>query len=58
MQYTSKLMAAFLQQLLPEQQVPEQNVLIAGSALFKHPAGLEAAVTEIRANATAAFRAA
>lgn len=34
------------------------NVLIAGSALFKHPAGLEAAVTEIRANATAAFRAA
>jgi len=34
------------------------NVLIAGSALFKHPGGLEAAVTEIRANATAAFRAA
>jgi ribulose-phosphate 3-epimerase len=34
------------------------NVLIAGSALFKHPAGLEAAVREIRANATAAFRAA
>ena len=34
------------------------NVLIAGSALFKHPAGLEAAVSEIRANATAAFRAA
>ena len=33
------------------------NVLIAGSALFKHPGGLEAAVTEIRANATAAFRA-
>ena len=32
------------------------NVLIAGSALFKHPGGLEAAVTEIRANATAAFR--
>jgi len=34
------------------------NVLIAGSALFKHPNGLEAAVSEIRANATAAFRAA
>lgn len=34
------------------------NVLIAGSALFKHPGGLETAVTEIRANATAAFRAA
>ena len=34
------------------------NVLIAGSALFKHPAGLEAAVSEIRANATDAFRAA
>ena len=34
------------------------NVLIAGSALFKHPGGLEAAVTEIRANATTAFRAA
>ena len=34
------------------------NVLLAGSALFKHPGGLEAAVTEIRANATAAFRAA
>ena len=34
------------------------NVLIAGSALFKHPGGLEAAVTEIRAKATAAFRAA
>ena len=34
------------------------NVLIAGSALFKHPGGLEAAVTEIRTNATAAFRAA
>ena len=34
------------------------NVLIAGSALFKHPDGLQAAVTEIRANATAAFRAA
>ena len=34
------------------------NVLIAGSALFKHPVGLEAAVSEIRANATAAFRAA
>ena len=34
------------------------NVLIAGSALFKHPGGLEAAVTEIRANATAAFHAA
>ena len=34
------------------------NVLIAGSALFKHPGGLEAAVTEIRANATAAFLAA
>lgn len=33
------------------------NVLIAGSALFKHPGGLEAAVSEIRANATAAFRA-
>jgi ribulose-phosphate 3-epimerase len=34
------------------------NVLIAGSALFKHPDGLQAAVSEIRANATAAFRAA
>ncbi len=34
------------------------NVLIAGSALFKHPDGLRAAVSEIRANATAAFRAA
>ena len=34
------------------------NVLIAGSALFKHPGGLQAAVSEIRANATAAFRAA
>jgi len=34
------------------------NVLIAGSALFKHPGGLHAAVSEIRANATAAFRAA
>ena len=34
------------------------NVLLAGSALLKHPGGLEAAVTEIRANATAAFRAA
>ncbi|MEI8160393.1 MAG: ribulose-phosphate 3-epimerase [Actinobacteria bacterium] len=34
------------------------NVLIAGSALFKHPNGLQAAVSEIRANATAAFRAA
>lgn len=33
------------------------NVLIAGSALFKHPDGLQAAVSEIRANATAAFRA-
>lgn len=33
------------------------NVLIAGSALFKHPGGLQAAVSEIRANATAAFRA-
>ena len=34
------------------------NVLSAGSALFKHPDGLQAAVSEIRANATAAFRAA
>ena len=34
------------------------NVLIAGSALFKHPGGLQAAVSEIRGNATAAFRAA
>lgn len=32
------------------------NLLIAGSALFKHPGGLEAAVTELRAKATAAFR--
>ncbi len=34
------------------------NVLIAGSALFKHPGGLETAVSEIRAIATTAFRAA
>jgi len=34
------------------------NVLIAGSALFKHPGGLQAAVSEIRSHATAAFRAA
>lgn len=33
------------------------NVLIAGSALYKHPGGLKAAVDEIRANAIAAFRA-
>ncbi len=32
------------------------NVLVAGSALFKHPGGLGEAVREIRANATAAFR--
>jgi ribulose-phosphate 3-epimerase len=32
------------------------NLLIAGSALFKHPGGLEVAVTELRAKATAAFR--
>ena len=31
------------------------NILIAGSALFKHPGGLEVAVAEIRANALAAF---
>lgn len=31
------------------------NLLIAGSALFKHPGGLRAAVTEIREKATAAF---
>jgi len=31
------------------------NILIAGSALFRHPGGLEVAVTEIRANAVAAF---
>lgn len=30
------------------------NVLIAGSAMFKHPGGLGAAVTELRALATAA----
>jgi ribulose-phosphate 3-epimerase len=33
------------------------NVLIAGSALYKHPGGLKAAVDELRANATSAFRA-
>ncbi len=33
------------------------NVLIAGSALYKHPGGLKVAVDELRANATAAFRA-
>lgn len=33
------------------------NVLIAGSALYKHPGGLKAAVDEIRANAISAFRA-
>ena len=32
------------------------NVLIAGSALYKHPGGLQAAVTELRAKATAAYR--
>ena len=32
------------------------NLLIAGSALFKHPDGLKAAVTELRDKATAAFR--
>ena len=31
------------------------NVLVAGSALFRDPDGLEHAVTEIRAKATAAF---
>ena len=31
------------------------NILIAGSALFKHPGGLEVPVAEIRANALAAF---
>jgi ribulose-phosphate 3-epimerase len=33
------------------------NVLIAGSALYKHPGGLKAAVDELRQNATSAFRA-
>lgn len=33
------------------------NVLIAGSALYKHSGGLKAAVDELRANATSAFRA-
>jgi ribulose-phosphate 3-epimerase len=28
------------------------NVLVAGSALFRHPDGLEAAVTELRKIAT------
>ena len=32
------------------------NLLIAGSALFKHPGGLGAAVSELREKATAAFR--
>ena len=32
------------------------NLLIAGSALFKHPGGLKAAVAELREKATAAFR--
>ena len=32
------------------------NLLIAGSALFKHPGGLSAAVSELREKATAAFR--
>ncbi len=31
------------------------NLLIAGSALFKHPGGLEAAVSELRELATASF---
>ena len=31
------------------------NLLIAGSALFKHPGGLHAAVSELRAKATASF---
>ena len=31
------------------------NVLVAGSALFHHPDGLEAAVSELRALAEAAF---
>lgn len=31
------------------------NLLIAGSALFKHPGGLGVAVTELRERATAAF---
>ena len=31
------------------------NLLIAGSALFKHPGGLAAAVSELREKATAAF---
>jgi ribulose-phosphate 3-epimerase len=34
------------------------NVLIAGSALFRHPGGLEAAVTELRRLAEAARAAA
>lgn len=33
------------------------NLLIAGSALFKHPGGLKAAVTELREIATAEFAA-
>ena len=32
------------------------NVLVAGSALFRHPDGLEHAVTELRTLATAAAR--
>jgi ribulose-phosphate 3-epimerase len=32
------------------------NVLIAGSALYRHPDGLKAAVTELRAKAEAAYR--
>jgi ribulose-phosphate 3-epimerase len=31
------------------------NALISGSAMFKHPDGLAAAVTELRALATAAW---
>jgi len=31
------------------------NLLVAGSALFKHPEGLGAAVSELRSRATAAF---
>ncbi len=33
------------------------NLLIAGSALFKHPGGLATAVSELREKATSAFRA-
>jgi ribulose-phosphate 3-epimerase len=32
------------------------NVLVAGSALFRHPDGLYAAVTELRKLATDAYR--